>query len=131
MKSNQSNSKQAECKHCGEPIWTWQMVEKEIVQVPYVLEHGAISVTCGKCVANGVLRAESFEARRKQLVELLKEPINNLKHFRKKMGVNQEELASILGVDRSMISKVEKGLKPMPESWKEKIKGHITLSTIA
>ena len=45
----------------------------------------------------------------------------DLKGFRKSKGLNQKELASILGIGQSFISQIENGKDPMPEYLKEKL----------
>lgn len=45
----------------------------------------------------------------------------DLKGFRKSKGLNQKELACVLGIGQSFISQIENGKDPMPEYLKEKL----------
>lgn len=45
----------------------------------------------------------------------------NIKKLREEMGLNQENIASFLGVDQSMVSKVEKGERTLSVDMIEKL----------
>jgi DNA-binding XRE family transcriptional regulator len=67
----------------------------------------AKSFVCGLCVA----RRDAFARKTPE------DPQFCLKTYRKDMKLTQAALAMKLGIDRSMISKVESGEKLMPREW--------------
>lgn len=120
-----SSSSVAVCSNCGEEIYSWQVIKGEYQLAPYRVGPKTTTVVCGKCIGHGLLTKKKLDEVWGELITDLKKPIVNLRSYRKQLKMNQEQLAEILKVDRSMVAKVERGRKPMPESWREILRGHI------
>ena len=73
----------------------------------------AKSFVCGLCVARG----DAFVRKPPE------DPKFCLKTWRKDRKLTQAALAVKLGIDRSMISKVESGEKVMPNKWMRMLSG--------
>ena len=76
-------------------------------KVPFKPHPKARSFVCGLCVAN----------RRAFARKSPEDPEFCLKTWRREKKLTQAALARKLGIDRSMISKVESGEKVMPSGW--------------
>lgn len=125
MKSKSRRSKRVHCQHCGEPVIVWAQVGGTFQKVPYRLGPKAKAVTCGVCVSNGVLGKQKLDQIWGELITDLKMLSTKLKSVRRRLKLTQEDIGKILGVDRSMVAKVERGQKVMPESWNDLLRGHI------
>lgn len=58
-------------------------------------------------------------------IDALRDPKMLLQMFRKEAGFTQQNLAAFLGTSQSEISRVERGLRKMPNEWLEKIREFI------
>ncbi len=94
------------CRICEKPSLVMDGYCKG--KVPFQPAPDAKSFICGPCVAYGHLKPEVKQPDEKHF---------DLKEWRKGKGLTQTALALKLGIDRSMISKVESGEKVMPSRW--------------
>jgi DNA-binding XRE family transcriptional regulator len=77
-------------------------------KVPFRKSSDAIEFICGLCIARGRLRPR---VRKPDQADF------DLREWRKARKLTQLKLAEALGVDRSMVAKVEIGEKVLPGRW--------------
>ena len=99
------------CRVCNEPSMVMDGHNKK--KVPFQPASDAKSFVCGLCVAYG----HAFVRKPPE------DPKFCLKTWRKDRKLTQAALAMKLGIDRSMVSKVESGEKVMPSKWMRMISG--------
>jgi len=99
------------CRLCNKPSMVMDGHYKR--KVPFKPAPDAKSFVCGLCVARG----DAFARKTPE------DPKFCLKTWRKDRKLTQAALAMKLGIDRSMISKVESGEKIMPREWIKMLSG--------
>ena len=99
------------CSICDKPSMV--MDEHYKKKVPFKPAPDAKSFVCGLCVAHG----RAFPRKG------VEDPNFCLKTWRKDRKLTQVALAVKLGIDRSMVSKVESGEKVMPGKWIRMLSG--------
>jgi DNA-binding XRE family transcriptional regulator len=99
------------CAVCGKASMVMGYKDGRYTKVPYQPPSDVKRFICGLCVARG--RLSEFERRK----PTAKKKVVDLKRWRKDRKLTQVQAAEMLGVDQSMVSKVEREEKAVPARW--------------